>query len=169
MQRRTAMGALGAAAFIPGLIRTASAQTRPAGSVAQFRQMALMGNQFSTQTSDLAPGRAQHDIVKAFAHFEGAEQRSILQAMQIAGLPVRAMPLPPERMQVVQQLQGLQGAQFDSLYLRVQLQGHQELLQAHEGLVAAGTQDEKVISTIAVAGIQQHIAMLQGLQQRLPA
>jgi putative membrane protein len=169
MQRRTAIGALGAAAFMPGLHNTASAQTRPASGLAQTRQMALLGNQFSTQTSDLAPGRAQHDIVKAFAHFEAAEQRSIVQAMQLARLPVTAVALPPEKMQILQQLQGLQGAAFDSLYLQVQLQGHQELLQAQEGLLAAGSKDEKVIATIAVAAIQQHTAMLQGLQQRLPA
>ena len=174
MHRRTAMSALGAAAFMPALPRPASAQTtststRAASGLMQFRQLALAGNQFSTQTSDLATGRAQHDIVKAFAHFEAAEQRSIVQAMQLARLPVTTVTLPPEKMQMLQQLQGLQGAAFDSLYMQVQLQGHQELLHAHEGLLAAGGKDEKVISTIAVAAIQQHIAMLQGLQQRLPA
>jgi putative membrane protein len=168
MQRRAAIGALGVAAFIPGLLRPAQAQTRAPTGLMQLRQSALLGNQFSTQTSDLAPGRAQHDIVKAFAHFEAAEQRSIVQAMQLARLPVTPVALPPEKMQIMQQLQGLQGPAFDSLYLQVQLQGHQELLQAQEGLLSAGGKDEKVIATIAVAAIQQHIAMLQGLQQRLP-
>lgn len=170
MNRRIAVGALAGAALFPSLLRPAKAQGMASGSLAQLRQMALMGNVFSTQTSDLAPSRAQHDIVKAFAHFEAAEQRSILQAMQLADLPVPStVPMPAEKTQIFQQLQALQGPEFDRMYLRTQLQGHQELLQAHQGLLAAGSKDEKVISTLAVTSIQQHIAMLQGLQQRLPA
>lgn len=172
MFRRSALGALGAATLFPVLSRPAAAQTAPmaaAGPGAEARLMALAGNVFSAQTSDLAIERAENPMVRAFARFEAAEQRSILQAMQVAGLPVPAtVPMPAEKLRMVQQLQAMRGAEFDRQYVAGQILGHRELLRAHQGLLSQGLQAEKVIATLAVTSIEQHIAMLEGLRERMP-
>ncbi|MFC7553079.1 DUF4142 domain-containing protein [Pseudoroseomonas wenyumeiae] len=102
--------------------------------------------------------------MKTFAQFEANEQRAVLQAMKIAGIPMPAqVEMDPQKMQMMQQLQSLEGTQFDRMYLQGQTVGHQELLQLFQALLTSGSQSEQVIATLAVASIQQHIAMLQAM------
>ncbi|WP_158600960.1 DUF4142 domain-containing protein [Teichococcus wenyumeiae] len=163
MLRRTAATALSAAALMPVLLRTASAQTA-AGGNAQLLPRILAASAFSLATSDLALQKAQAPAVKTFAQFEANEQRAVLQAMKIAGIPMPAqVEMDPQKMQMMQQLQTLEGTQFDRMYLQGQTVGHQELLQLFQTLLTSGSQSEQVIATLAVASIQQHIAMLQAM------
>jgi putative membrane protein len=161
MLRRTAMTALSFAAVSPFLLRAASAQSASGGD-AQLRQRILAASTFSLNGSELAIQKAQTPAVKTFAQFEAAEQRAEQQAMRLAGLPIPAtVEMDGQKLQMTQQLRTLDGAQFERMYLQGQTMGHQELLQLHQTLLTAGTREEQVIATLAIASIQQHIAMLQ--------
>lgn len=163
MLRRTAVTALSAAALMPVLLRAASAQTASGGD-AQLRQRILAASTFSLTSSEMALQKAQAPAVKTFAQFEANEQRATMQAMKIAGIPMPAqVEMDAQKMQMTQQLRGLDGAQFDRMYLQGQTMGHQELLQLHQTLLTSGTREEQVIATLSVASIQQHIAMLQAM------
>jgi putative membrane protein len=163
MLRRSAMTALSAAALMPVLLRSASAQTASGGD-AQLRQRILAASTFSLTSSEMALQKAQAPAVKTFAQFEANEQRATMQAMKIAGIPMPAqVEMDAQKMQMTQQLRSLEGAQFDRMYLQGQTTGHQELLQLHQTLLTSGTQGEQVIATLSVASIQQHIAMLQAM------
>ena len=130
--------------------------------------MVLIDRAFSTMSSDLAAGRAENPLVRFFAGFEAAEQRSVIQAMRAGGLPVPdAVPLPPEKARLLQQLQALRGPAFDNQYLVDQLLVHRELMEAQQNLLNAGVQAEKVIATLAIPSIEQHIAMIAGLREHL--
>ncbi|MCG7364217.1 DUF4142 domain-containing protein [Roseomonas sp. ACRSG] len=164
MLRRTAVTTLSAAALMPVLLRAASAQTASGSSDAQLRQRILAASTFSLTSSEMALQKAQAPAVKTFAQFEANEQRATMQAMKIAGIPMPAqVEMDAQKMQMTQQLRGLDGAQFDRMYLQGQTTGHQELLQLHQALLASGTKEEQVIATLSVASIQQHIAMLQAM------
>ncbi|MBO1075936.1 DUF4142 domain-containing protein [Roseomonas marmotae] len=187
MIRRTAMTALSAAALMPVLLRSAGAQTAPGGGAqpapgggvqtapgaggqpapgmdVQLLQRILVDSVFSLASSELALQKAQAPAVKTFAQFEVNEQRATMQAMKIGGLPLPAqIDMDGPKMQLLQQLRGLDGAQFDLAYLQGQIAVHQELLQLYQPLLAAGTVPEQVIATLSVAAIQQHIAMLQAI------
>jgi putative membrane protein len=157
------MTALSAAALMPVLLRSASAQTASGGD-AQLRQRILAASTFSLTSSEMALQKAQAPAVKTFAQFEANEQRATMQAMKIAGIPMPAqVEMDAQKMQMTQQLRSLEGAQFDRMYLQGQTMGHQELLQLHQTLLTSGTQGEQVIATLSVASIQQHIAMLQAM------
>jgi len=161
MLRRTAMTALSVAALSPLLMQAACAQT---GSPTQLRQQLLAASTFSLNSSTLAARQAQAPAVKTFAQFEAAEQQAEMQAMKLAGVPIPAeVPMDAQKMQMMQQLQGLSGAQFDRMYLQGQLTGHQELLALHQALLTAGSREEQIIATLGIASINQHIAMLRAM------
>jgi len=170
--------ALGIAVAFSGLTRPAAAQTAPTQATpgaraapvpgADSRMMVVIDSVFSTLISDLAGERAENPLVKFFAGFEAAEQRSVLQAMRAGGLPVPdTVPMPPEKMQLVQQLQALRGRAFDNQYLVDQLLVHRELMWAQQDLLGVGVPAEKVIATLAIPSIEQHIAMIAGLREHL--
>jgi putative membrane protein len=162
MLRRTAMTALSAAAFSPFVIRAANAQT--GSDATMLRQRILAASTFSLNGSEMAVQKARTPAVKTFAQFEAAEQRAEQQAMKIAGIPLPAeVQMDAQKMQMAQQLRTLDGSDFERMYLQGQVAGHQELLQLHQTLLTSGTREEQVIATLAVASIQQHIAMLQAI------
>jgi putative membrane protein len=74
------------------------------------------------------------------------------------------VPTDAEHAQQLRQLEALNGSEFDRMYLQGQLAGHRELLALHQRSATSGARDDRIISTIAIAGIEQHIAMLQGMQ-----
>ena len=93
----------------------------------------LAASTFSLNSSVLAARQAQAPAVKTFAQFEAAEQRAEMQAMKLAGVPMPAeVPTDAQKMQMMQQLQGFSGAQFDRMYLEGQVVGHLELLALHQ-------------------------------------
>ena len=113
MNRRLLPAGALAAAMFP-LLRPAQAQgpspsrtpapsappaqsSAPPGSAAAARDMALAGGAFSMQSSDLAKTRATAPAVRQFAELESEEQRAVMQALQIAGVPVpSSIQLPVE-------------------------------------------------------------------------
>lgn len=171
-RRRLATGIAGAA-LLPVL---AAAQPAPnvtipgapaAGGRAEPWREALATGILAMVTSQLAATKAQNELLKNFAGFEVAEQRSVIQAMQLAGLPVPSqLRVEGEDARVMQQLEGASGAEFDRLYLRAQIAGHQELLRLHNGMKASGTREQKIISTLAAVTADQHLRILQAMQNR---
>jgi putative membrane protein len=131
--------------------------------------MALAGGAFSMQSSDLAKARATSPALKQFAELESEEQRAVMQALQIAGIPVpSSVQLPAEKSEMLRRLQAVSGTEFDRMYLAGQITGHQELLQLHTAAAQnAQTPGERAISTVAVPAIRTHVAMLQALQAQM--
>jgi putative membrane protein len=167
MLRRHATVALVGAAILPMLNRRAAAQAATTGASMELRQKVLAASTFSTSTSQLALTSGENPAVKTFARFETAEQQATLRAMQLAGLTIpQTVPLDSDQTQMLQQLRGLKGGEFDRMYVRGQLLGHQELLSLHQRMLAAGTREEQIISTLSVPSIEQHIAMLQAMPQQ---
>ncbi|WP_424813166.1 DUF4142 domain-containing protein [Roseococcus sp. YIM B11640] len=134
------------------------------GGDAEGRQRIAAASAFAILTSRLAASRGSTAGVKAFANFEIAEQTAIRRAMELASLATGQPQPDAEHAQQLRQLEALSGTEFDRMYLQGQLAGHRELLMLHQRSASSGTREEKIISTIAVAGIEQHIAMLQGMQ-----
>lgn len=166
MIRRNILAGLAGAAVVPPLASRAAAQSGAQGGDMELRQRIAAASTFAVATSRLAATRGSAAPVKTFAGFEIAEQASITRAMELASLPVSQVQLDAEHAQQLRQLESLNGADFDRMYLQGQLTGHRELLALHQRSASSGARDEKIISTIAVAGIEQHIAMLQGMQSR---
>ena len=170
MIRRDLLLAAGAAAAgaglaAPALLRPAAAQM----AMDRTAQMALGGMAFALATSQLASQRGESATVKTFAQLETEEQMAFTEARRMAGLPVPSPSMmDAQKQQMVQQLQAMNGAQFDRMYVQGQITGHQELLQLHQAIAQSGSKtEERMLGTVAVPAIKSHLAMLQGIQQQM--
>jgi putative membrane protein len=170
MNRRLSLAALGGAVLATTLApRLVAAQSVSSMSPDQVRQMALGGMAFAEATSRLALNQAQNPTVRTFAQLEAEEQQAFAAARQMAGLPVPSpQMMDQQKQQMLQQLQGMSGAQFDRMYIQGQVQGHEELLQLHQAMAqSAATREERMLGTVAVPAIRTHLAMLGGITQQM--
>jgi putative membrane protein len=63
---------------------------------------------------------------------------------------------------MLQQLQSASGAQFDRLYMRMQVKGHQEALKVQEGYSRRGDNDQlKTFASDASSMVQDHLSQAQ--------
>jgi putative membrane protein len=136
-------------------------------------------------SSRVAQQQASDPLVQAFAKWEVAEQQAIGdvlksigqmgqggQAMQVSGQlqppsddEIMAM-LGDQEKQMLQQMQGLSGAEFDQAYMQAQLEGHQQLLQIQENYLQSGQNIHHVhVAKLARPTIVEHIEHLQGMTQ----
>ncbi|MDB5473333.1 MAG: hypothetical protein JWP99_636 [Devosia sp.] len=164
MHRRSLIGGTTAALALLPLVGLAHAQS---GTVDEAKMPALMGGDFATATSELALSKATNPSVQAFAQLEIAEQAAVAQAF---GSTPGAAGMSEEHTAMVEQLQALEGAEFDQMYIQGQITGHQELLAIHQNYAQSG-QDPMArgASMVGVTGIQTHLVMLQSIQASLDA
>lgn len=171
-RRGILLGSAGLAALSLGLSpRLALAQggTSHWLSGTEYTAKTLMGGTLAKQTSQLALERAQHPKVKQFAGFEIAEQTALAQVLTNTDNPP-PVPLDADHAAVLQTLQAAQpGPAFDRAYILAQLQVHQALLQYQQGYLdnTNRSTDTQHIAVLARVSIQQHLVMLQEIQQML--
>lgn len=162
MDRRSLIGGTAAAlAFLP-VAGVAQAQS---GGVDQAKLPALMGGDFATATSQLASQKASNASVKTFATLEIAEQAAVAEAF---GSEPGAAGVSEEHAAMLAQLEALDGAEFDQMYIEGQIAGHKELMEIHEDYAQNGDDPmARGASMVGVAGIQTHLVMLRSIQASL--
>ena len=162
MHRRSLIG--GSAAAL-ALLPVAGAAFAQSGSVDQAKLPALMGGDFATATSELAVSKASSDTVTMFAQLEIAEQAAVAQAF---GSTPGAAGLSEEHAAMLAQLQELDGAEFDQMYIEGQITGHEQLLEIHQEYADEGDDPmARGASMVGVTGIQTHLVMLRSIQASL--
>lgn len=133
-----------------------------------YMTMAGASDRYEIESSQLAQNAASSAEVKRFASMmidhhtkTTAELRT---AATKAGLSPPPPQLQPKQAEMVAQLRGAKGAEFDRLYLTQQRQAHQEALALHQGYARDGDQPQlRQVATKAVPIIQSHIRALDGL------
>jgi putative membrane protein len=146
----------------------AQVRTVPPVSSSEYLAKTLMGGTLAKQTSQLAEQRAVNPKVKQFAGFEIAEQTALAQVLTDTENPP-PVPLDADHAAVLQTLQSQTGAAFDRAYILSQIQQHQALLQLQQGYLENTNRstDTQHIAVLARMSIQQHLVMLQEIQQML--
>ena len=163
MDRRSLLvGGVAVASILP---LAQSARAQEAGQIEEAKLPALQGGAFLMMTSQVAAERGSSDAVKVFAGLEATEQQAIKTAFGADGVDV---PLREDHAAILQQLQSLQGADFDRAYLDAQIQGHEEARPIHEQYAANG-QDPMArgASMVGVTGIDSHLVMLRSFRQQV--
>lgn len=161
MQRRFLLSAaaVGGATLVAG---RAFAQT---STVEEAKLPALMGGDFATATSQLALTKSGDTSVRTFAELEIAEQAATAEAF---GAVPGSAGLSEEHAAMVAQLEGLEGAEFDAMYIDGQIMGHEELLAIHQAYASDGEDPmARGASMVGVTGIQTHLVMLNGIRQTI--
>jgi predicted outer membrane protein len=186
MQRRSIPLALAGAALLPAMAQaqgntannrapgpgaTPQAATPPANLAgmppAQLAKMTHDAGAFSLATARMGMEKASNAEVKRFANFEVREQEGVAQAMKLAGHNFPEPQFGGEKAQVIQRLQSANGADFDRLFLQVQEQGHQELLNLTTA--AAESQapvPDRITALLASDRIREHLIDIGTLQGR---
>lgn len=163
-RRETRMSASPAAG--PAAAGTVSAATR------DYVRMAAAGDMFEIESSRLALSESQDLQVQRFARMMIADHsrmsEELQEAVQEANLSV-SIPtaLDAEHQQMMQQLRGASGMQFDRQYLAMQSRAHQQALQLHSSYMDSGDQPQlREVATAAVPVVQGHIDQLQRMTGR---
>lgn len=162
MHRRFVLAGLAAGGAMPFLDTAAHAQSRTADAQ---RLRILMGGDYATATSEIAASRARNRAVRAFAELEIEEQAAVAKAFGArpgqAGVSERHAAL-------IQQLDSVDRASFDRMYIMGQIKGHKELLALHRRYARSGTDPmARGASIVGVTGIETHLVMLSTIQSML--
>lgn len=137
----------------------------------QFVPMATISNMFEIQSSELALENGESDAVKEFAqqmvtdHTAASEQ--MMQVMQQAGLAVEMPQALDERhQQIIDQLSGASGAEFDAAYVDAQVQAHEEAVALFSGYAEGGDNAElQAFAETTLPTLQMHYEMIQQIDQ----
>jgi putative membrane protein len=136
-------------------------------SAPMFVQMAAMSDMFEIQSSQAALKNSKDGEVRKFAQMMiddhtkmSAELKAAVQAGNVSAQIPTA--LTGEKAQILQQLSGMTGEQFDAMYWKAQVQAHQEALQLAQSYAKSG--DNAALRQHAQKGvpiIEQHLKMAQ--------
>lgn len=178
MNRRTALVSLAAVASVSPVL----AQTAAGSLNADHIRQTLATGSASLATSKIALQRGRHPWVKTFAQYEVAEQETIADVLtsmegpqttastgSAAGAAGATPALDAKGQQLVSALEKASDAQFDSDYVRGQLQGHQDLLAIQENFLkqGGGNREEINVAKLARGQIREHISLLEMIDKEL--
>jgi putative membrane protein len=178
-RRHLLLGAAAVTAFaVPASAQTRGPAPGPAPEMGPAEtthaQQTMKTGALALATSRLAVDKAQNPLLKQFAKFEVAEQETIaeiVKTMQGGNLANAEGSAPnaeakaragDEGNKALDKLKNAKtGADFDSEYIRVQIEGHQELLKIQETYIKSGKVREQVsVAKLARGQIKEHLTLL---------
>lgn len=163
-RRRLLTGGVALAAALPAA-RAAFAQE--AAQMGEMETMVLEAGMFSMMTSQIALEKGEADSVRVFAELETAEQQAVAAAFGAEGAQI---PLREDHQAIVDQLNGLTGAEFDMAYLDAQIAAHEEGRPIFEQYAAEGTIEMgRGATMVGVPSIDSHLVMLRSFREQMNA
>lgn len=131
--------------------------------------MAGASDMYEIQSSQLALTKAATPAVRDFAQMmiqhHTMTTQQIMAAAQSAGMTPPPPQLMPMQAQMIQELQGLSGAEFDRAYVRQQRRAHQMALALHSTYANNGdTPQLKQVAATARPVVQQHLDRVRGMR-----
>jgi putative membrane protein len=147
---------------------TAAAGDMTPSQRAAYVEMAAASDLFEIQSSQLAVTRAQSPAIRQFAQMliehHTMSTRQLTAAATAAGTPPspRLMPMHAE---MISQLQGANGAEFDRMYLRQQVPAHEMALALHSNYARNGdTPTLRTVAAAAVPIVRQHLERARSMR-----
>jgi putative membrane protein len=149
----------------------AAVQTR--GMSQEYVQKAAVSDMFEVESSKLALQRSEKPDVKAFAqrmiddHTKSTQKlKSVLQTASVGTAPATALDRSHQRM--LDQLQNASNAQFDRLYMQMQIKGHQDALKVQQQYGRKGDNDQlRTFASDAAPMVQDHLAQARQILRGL--
>jgi putative membrane protein len=151
--------------------QAADMTTMQVTDAAQFMTMAAMSDLFEIQSSELALENAQSDAVKQFAqqmiNDHTANTQKLMQVVQAGGGQMEAPTELDERhQQIMEQLEGASGDQFDAAYIDAQVRAHQEAVALMTSYSQGGDNEAlQQFAAQALPVVQMHLEMVQRMDQ----
>lgn len=127
---------------------------------AEFGLMASISNLFELESSTLAKERATNDEAKAFADQMITDHTKAAQDMAPAAAAEGVTPateLDARHQAILDDLEGLEGAEFDAAFIQAQAQAHDEAVALFEGYSTNGAEGPlKEFAKKTLPTLQQH-------------
>ena len=145
----------------------------PAATTAQgFAARAALSDMFEIQSSQLALERTQNPQLRQFAQRMINEHQTMTNQMQAALQQAGVTVMPPaqldaEKQEAMESLRGAGPADFDTRYLEVQTEAHENALNLFRDY--SGNGDNDVIKQLATRGapmIENHLQTLKALREQ---
>lgn len=137
-------------------------------AAADFAQLAANSDAFEIQASQLAATHASHQQVKDFAammvrdHTATTQELTTLAAAN--NLPTPMANIDPAHQQILDQLRGLNGEQFDDAYIDQQVQAHQQAVAAFQTFAQSGEAGAvRDWAQLTLPKLQSHLTSAQTL------
>ncbi len=134
---------------------------------AQFAAMAASSNQFEIASSTLAVERSTNQDVVAFAEQMIADHTNAAQQMMPAAEEEGITPptdMEDRHQQMVDELEGLEGEEFDAAYIAAQVQAHDEAVALFQSYSSEGPDGPlKEFATATLPVLEQHQEHVHGL------
>lgn len=124
------------------------------------------------RTSEIAVRQASNPMVKSFAESEVMEQSTLSKVLmehsQMAGRPLPPPQPDPAMAGMITQLQAARGADFDRMYIRGQIDGHEKLLTIQENYIRSGRNAHlKHVAMLARGHIMDHLKALRTMEGQI--
>jgi len=156
--------------------QTAPPATPPAAASTQalaaqdFVNKAANSDMFEIESSKLAQQKSQNNRVREFADMMIKDHTQASEKLKSAaqGLNVPSSP-DQQHAQMVQQLQGANGPDFDRRYVQMQLSGHEDAVKLFDQYSQNGDKTElKQFAQQTLPTLREHLQHVQQLRSQLP-
>jgi len=138
-----------------------------------FAKKAAIGNMYEIQAGQLAEQKAQRNDVKQAAQMIVSDhQKAGDELKQTLGEEASSLPtaLDSKHAQLLNQLKKASGQQFDPLYVRQQVQAHQETIALFRNYAKSGQNAElKQFAETTLPTLEKHLKEVQELRSAAPA
>jgi putative membrane protein len=146
----------------------APAMAAEALSPQEFASAAGVANLFEVQTSELALQRSQSDRIKAFAQMMVDDHNKAAGALQTAASTEGNITVPPsldtEHANKLAELKDAPDDQFDSLYVQMQTEAHQQAVELFTKYSESGPEGAmKNFAAQTLPTLQKHFDEVQNL------
>ncbi|MGN6369648.1 MAG: DUF4142 domain-containing protein [Phycisphaerae bacterium] len=131
----------------------------------QFVQQASEGGMYEVKSSQLALQKTQDARVRMIAqhmiHDHTQANQQLKQTAQQDGLSAASQP-GDQQQQMIEQLQKLNGTDFDQQYIQQQTQAHQETIALFQKEASNGQDALRSFAAQTLPTLQQHLQMIRG-------
>lgn len=165
MQEGAAKGLADPSSSLAGKVRTLG----EASTADSFAQQAAASGLFEVESSRLAMDRSNQDGVRAFARQMVQDHTASNQQLMTLARANGSNPSPMltgQQEQMITQMQGLSGRDFDRQYLTNQILAHQETIRLYEAARTSsdpGMQPYRQFAAQSLPMLEQHLQHAQAL------
>ena len=150
---------------------TAGSMAMPTTASA-YMEMAHSSDMFEIESSQHALQMSRNPAVRSFAQMMVSDHTRMMNEMMTmapaTGMNMWSMPMMSRHMEMMQRLKAASAADFDMMYKREQVMGHQEAHMLHRTYAARGDNAAlRAMAAQAVPVVAGHLASAQRLPTRM--
>jgi putative membrane protein len=128
---------------------------------------------FEVKASQLALQRSQDPAIREFAQHMVSEHTDSTNKLKVEldKAKVEVQPpttLPPEKQAMLDKLMNIGMEDFNKMYMRMQIAGHEEALALHSAFAKSGTDNFRIFARTMTTHVKDHLATAKRIDSALP-